>query len=74
MTKIVTDIKVLAELVAHEASRRAPKSRMYWRINGTRQITGGKRVIQSDGNKLDEESDGKKLDEDDWPARATGSL
>mmetsp|Transcript_32594 Transcript_32594/g.80887 ORF Transcript_32594/g.80887 Transcript_32594/m.80887 type:complete len:835 (+) Transcript_32594:43-2547(+) len=67
MTKIVTDIKVrfpyeqiskevLAELVAHEASRRAPKSRMYWRINGTRQITGGKRVIQSDGNKLDEEA------------------
>ncbi|KAG8461248.1 hypothetical protein KFE25_002437 [Diacronema lutheri] len=66
MTKIVAEIKerfpneqiskeVLAELVAHEASRRAPKSRMYWRINGTRQMVGGKRVIQSDDRKLDEE-------------------
>jgi hypothetical protein len=42
-------------MVAHEASRRQPKSRGYWRINGTRQMVGGKRVIQPVEAKLDEE-------------------
>lgn len=28
---------------------------MYWRINGTRQMVGGRRVIQSEASKLDEE-------------------
>lgn len=48
--------EVLAEAVALEAGRRQPKSRMYWRINGTRQMVGGRRVIQPEARRLDEEA------------------
>jgi solute carrier family 8 (sodium/calcium exchanger) len=50
--------EALAAIVAQRAGQRMPKSRMVWRVNATRAMTGGKRVIKPSAAPRGSDSEG----------------